>query len=98
MDKLLEILRKCDDEYLTGWEKIEERFASRRDLHAFILLDKLLPDPNGRDLISASEHDIYYLAVDPEELAEVATEEQLRDLARCGVRYEEDTESLFLFS
>jgi hypothetical protein len=64
-------------------------------LHAFNLLDKLVP--GTRDMISAAEHDEIWLEVSPEELAKVATEEQIIDLIRCGVRYERGADSLALF-
>jgi hypothetical protein len=49
-------------------------------------------------MISASEHDEFYLSVDCEALAKVATPEIIRDLTRCGVRYDEDLDSLCMFS
>ena len=44
--------------------------------------------PPGTDMVTAAEHDEIYLGVDCEELAKVATEEDLLDLIRCGVRYD----------
>ena len=59
-----------------------------------MLLDILCP--GSHDLISAAEHDQFYLSVNPEELE--ATEEELFDLHRCGVLFDPDTESLFMFA
>lgn len=75
------------------FERVENKLSKRPDLHAFLLLDKLVPDV--RDMVMAAEHDQIWLGVDVEELLEVATEQQLVDLHRCGVRC--DGESLCMF-
>ena len=81
-----------EDEFLK-FERIAEKFSSRPDLHAFILLDKLLP--GDRDMVAAAEHDEIYLSPEPKELLKVATKDQLRDLHRCGVR---DDNGLCMFT
>ncbi len=48
-------------------------------------------------MVSAAEHDEILLDVDLEELAKVATEEQIVELIRCGVRYDSSTDSLAMF-
>jgi hypothetical protein len=65
------------------FDRIEKKLSKRPDLHAFLLLDKLVPGKS--DMICAAEHDQIWLGVDVEELLEVATEQQLIDLHRCGV-------------
>lgn len=72
-------------EAYSKFENVKNKLSNRPDLHAFILLDRLVPSNN--DIISASEHDEFFLDVDLEELAKVATENDLLDLIRCGVRY-----------
>jgi hypothetical protein len=84
------------DEYLE-FEHIENKLSSRPDLHAFLLLDKLQPAP-GRDIISASEHDEFYLSIDCRELEKVITQDQVLELYRCGVMYSDDCETLSMFS
>jgi hypothetical protein len=71
------------DEFLK-FERVKDKLSQRPDLHAFILLDKLLPGTG--DMVAGADHDEIYLSPDPEELAKVATKDQLRDLHRCGVR------------
>jgi len=95
MINLKDAFDKYEDEFLK-FDRIENRFSNRPDLHAFILLDKLVP--GNRDMISCSAHDEYYLSITPDELAAVATEEQIMDLHRCGVRYDEGEDSLCLFA
>lgn len=84
-----------EDDFLK-FEDVKEKLSNRPDLHAFILLDKLVPGKN--DLISAAEHDEYYLSINPEELAKVATKDQLRDLHRCGIRHDDSNDSLCMFA
>ena len=65
----------------------------RRDLRAFTLLDKLVP--GMMDIVSAAEHDIIYLDTSVEELAKVASEEDIAILAQCGVMCDDDGLSMF---
>ena len=78
-----------------NFERIEVKFSKRHDLHAFILLDKLMPD--GHATISASKHDEIFLAFDVDELAELITEEQILELVRCGVGYDNHHDVLYKF-
>ena len=72
-----------EGEYLK-FKNIECKLATRPDLHAFILLDRLVP--SNYDIVACAEHDEIWLDVEPDTLAKVATEEDIRDLVRCGVR------------
>jgi hypothetical protein len=84
-----------EDDFL-DFEKVENPLSQRPDLHAFMLLDRLVP--GKRELISASEHDEFYLSVDCEELSKVATLEIVRELHRCGVRYSAEYDCLCMFA
>ena len=95
IENLEELFDKHDDEYLE-FERIQNKLSSRPDIHAFILLNSLVQS-DSRDMVSAAEHDEIFLDVDPEELAQVATEEQIVDLIRCGVRYSAEHDSLAMF-
>jgi hypothetical protein len=83
IDNLREFFVEHQDEYLK-FDRIKDKLSQRPDLHAFLLLDRLVPGTH--DMVSAAEHDEVWLDVDPEKLCTVATEEQLIDLHRCGVR------------
>ena len=96
-DEEKNIFSEFEDDFLE-FEKVKDKLSNRPDLHAFILLDKLVPGKKGMDLISASEHDEYYLSIEPEKLAKVATKDQLRDLHRCGIRHDPSNDSLCVFS
>ena len=95
IEEFEQLFEEYDDEYLE-FDKIENKFSNRPDLHAFLLLDKLLP--SDHDIISASEHDQFWIGVDINELLEVITEEYVKELIRCGVSYDESVESLYMLS
>lgn len=84
-----------DGEYLE-FSRIQAPLHPRPDVCAFLMLHALVP--GTRDMVSAAEHDEIWLDVDCEALASVVTEGQIVDLIRCGVRYDDDTESLAMFA
>lgn len=87
---------KHSDDYMR-FERVESKLHSRPDLCAFLLLDKLLPN-EGRDMVCAAEHDEFFLDADCEKLAEVATEDDILTLTRCGVHYDSSADSLAMFA
>lgn len=84
-----------DEEFLTFDKRVINKLSSRADLHAFILLDKLVP--GNMDIIGSAEHDEIWIDIDPEDLSKAATEEQMIELIRCGLRYNSETDSLAMF-
>jgi len=94
-------LAKTFDKYAEDYVQfgsVKNKLHSRPDLCAFLLLDKLLPNSNdGWDMVCAAEHDKIFLDINCEKLAQIATEEDILTLARCGVFYNSDTESLAMF-
>lgn len=95
--QLIETFDKYEDEYLR-FDNVEDKHSLRPDLHAFILLDELLPGDGKGDLISSATHDQFWLEIELEALACVATEEIILELVRCGISIDEETESLFMFT
>ena len=91
---LAEMFEKYDDEYIE-FDRVDNPASGRRDLHAFILLDRLIP--GDWKIISAAEHDQIWLDIDCPSLAEVITEAQVLELVRCGVGYDADTDTLSMF-
>ena len=83
-----------DDEFLK-FRRIESPRNGRPDLHAFLLLDELLP--GNTDIVAAAEHDEIYLEVNVEKLSAVITEEHIVELRRCGVRYCGEYDCLCMF-
>ena len=98
-DQLRDLFEKHDDKFLTFYAS-GGPFSSRRDLTAFKLLDALCPATGGdnKDIVSCSNCDEIVLNIDVEELANAINEEQVIELIRCGVRYNYQTESLYMFT
>lgn len=84
-----------EDEYLQ-FERVENPAHRRPDICAFIMLDRLVP--GTCDMVSGASHDEIYLHVGIGDLAAVVTDAEVRDLARCGVRYDADCDSLAMFA
>lgn len=94
MENIEAVFDKFDDEFLK-FERVENRLSNRPDLHAFLLLDKLVP--SDRDMVSNASHDEIWLEVDLEALVAAGiTEDQIRDLVRCGIRIDEDSLCMFV--
>lgn len=94
MENIKAVFEQFDDDFLK-FDRVEKKLSNRPDLHAFLLLDRLLP--GDRDMVSAAEHDEIFLDVELDDLAKTGiTEEQVRDLVRCGVRIS-DFDGLCLF-
>lgn len=91
---LKEIFDKHDSES-HKFDRVENKRSNRADLHAFLLLDQLVP--GTYDIVAAAEYDQIFLEIDPLELKKVASEEQIIELIRCGVWLDCDTDSLSLF-
>lgn len=99
---LHEMFEAATDEFLR-FERIENPRHQARDLCAFLMLQEIAPAFNRGDgkmanIISASEHDEFYLSTDCKKLAAVAAPELIRDLQRCGVRYSREYDCLCMFS
>lgn len=93
LEEMIAIIEPQDDihpEY-SEFELVENKLSARSDLHAFILLDQLVP--GNDDIVSDADHDTIWLGVESEELAAVVTEEQLTDLVRCGLSYDAEHDS-----
>lgn len=78
---------KYSDEYL-HFERVEKKRSNRPDMHAFLLLNQIVP--GTRDMISAAEHDEIYLSIDVDDLLAIASDAQILELVRCGVRLDEE--------
>lgn len=97
------IFEKHEDEFLK-FELVAHRLSNRPDLHAFLLLDSIVPpEPTSgiptrsHNMVASAEHDEIWLHTDLEKLAEFATEGQVVDLIRCGVRLDDEVYSLAMF-
>lgn len=77
------------------FDGIRNKRSSRPDIHAFLLLNDLVPGTG--DMVGGASHDEIFLAVDCEKLAASITADQVEELRRCGVRYDEETDGLAMF-
>ena len=91
---LEECFELYDAEFLK-FDRIENKRSGRPDLHAFLLLDSLIPGTS--DIVCATQHDEIFLDVDPIVLNEVISDDQLVELIRCGVRLDSESDSLAMF-
>jgi hypothetical protein len=94
-EKLIEIFKEEEDEFLE-FDKVATKFSKRSDLHAFILLDKLIP--GDRHIVAAAEHDEIWLDISLEDLAKVVTPEQVIELIRSGVRLDTHLGGLAMYA
>jgi hypothetical protein len=72
------------------------RLSGRRDLNAFLLLDKLVPSTHN--VVCGAEHDKIWLHTSIGLLLDTITEDQVVDLIRCGVGYDVGCEALWMFT
>ena len=91
--KLFETYGETDESH--KFERVAVKFSKRDDLHAFMLLDKIMPD--GHTIVSAASHDEIFLDFKMDELAAVITQEQVLELVRCGVSYDSHHDCLYMF-
>lgn len=93
---LKSVFEKWNDEY-TKFDRVENPRHPCPDVCAFLLLNELAPVKRGVDMVSAGEHDEIWLATKVEDVAKVATEEQIVELIRCGVRFCSQYEAFAMF-
>ena len=94
-EEMVKIFKDHDEDF-GEFQAIATPLSTRPDVNAFMLLDRLIP---GRfnDLLTAADHDEIYLDVDPDAFAAVATEENIIDLIRCGIRYDDEEGEFRMF-
>ena len=84
-EQIKALFEKHHDEYIK-FENVKDKLSGRPDIHAFLLLDRLVPSP-GSDMVAYSEHDEFYLDVSLDDLSKsLIAEADIVDLVRCGVR------------
>lgn len=100
-DELRDLFGRLSTEYLE-FARIEKPMHRRPDICAFLMLDAAFEKRNAlgsfSDMVIAAGHDEIFLDIRPEELAQVATPDMVRDLVRCGVRYSGEHDCLTMFA
>jgi hypothetical protein len=99
MSRLHDLFESFNDDFLK-FEGMVDKRSTRRDIHAFLLLEEIAPSSNKNwvPIICASEHDEIWLDTDCAVLADKATPEQIHELVRCGVMYSDEYDCLSMFA
>ena len=96
-----DVFEEFCDEFLE-FGRIENPKHRRPDICAFLMLDEIAPGNSGHeracDMISCARHGEFYLSTDVEEFCQNVTKDQIRDLVRCGLRYDPDSDCLCMFA
>lgn len=88
VEELENFFETHSDNFLKFKDILPARILNNRpDINAFILLDKLVPA--NRNIVCSASHDEIYLDVELEDLAKLASEADLLDLIRSGVRIDD---------
>ena len=95
LDEMKTIFDDAHDEFL-HFERVATILSTRPDLHAFMRLDKLCH--GEANIVSDAHHDEFYLSIDPSKLATVASKDDIIELIRCGVRYDDEWDTLAMFT
>lgn len=91
---LHERFEQFNGEYLK-FELVKEKRCERPDLHALLILNDLESAP--RYAISDATHDEIWLDFSPE-ILNMVNDDVIIELIRCGVRYDEEEDSLCMFA
>ena len=78
-----------------GFDSIPNKRSNREDLHALMLLDELFP--GDMDMIAWAEYERIWLSIEWRDL-ETLTDAQIKELVQCGVQYDGDKQSLYMFT
>lgn len=101
-DEFEKLFKEYDEKDYGEFTLIQDPPSKRHDLCAFLLLDKLVPesaygDGLATEILAASGHDESWLDVNMDCLRERITAADILYLVRCGIRYDEENDSLALF-
>ena len=101
------LFEKWSDDIGSGnWDfaSVKNPRHPRADLCAFIMLHEIIarcPQIKGKelftDIIGGADHDVIYLNVSLEVVAEYASESEIIDLFRCGVCVDNDIDTLTMY-
>lgn len=94
-DEMKAVFEKEGEVEFLKFDRVKEKRSARTDLHAFILIDAIVP--GERDIIGGAAHDQIWLSVDLDDLAKSITDDQVIELIRCGVMLDDDSEGLSMF-
>ena len=85
-----------DEHESRNFSEIAKPRSSRKDLHALLLLAEL-DAGSTKAIICAAEHDIIYVGVDLASFVDTITDEQLIELAICGMMFDDDGDGFSMY-
>ena len=92
---LYERFEKFNDEFIK-FDRIKNKRSLKKDMHAFLLLEELFPE-SEEEMVAAASHDIVYLSIE-EDMLEKLTDDNIIELIRCGIGYNEENDCLYMFT
>lgn len=96
MKNRIQFMEDNSDEEFLKFENVKSPLHNRPDIHGMLLLSQLDPE-NTRDMVSAAEHDQIWFDADPDLIFSKATDEQLLDLLRSGINYDDTYTGFYSF-
>ena len=92
---LFERFEEFSDEFIK-FDRIENKRSLKRDMHAFLLLEELFPE-SEEEMVATASHDTIYLSIE-EDMLEKLTDDNIIELIRCGIGYNEENDCLYMFA
>jgi hypothetical protein len=89
------INQHCENLQGCKFELVENKLSQRADLHAFILMDRILP--TNLNIISSARHKEIWFNINVDDFAAVVTEDEVLELVRCGISYDGQYDCLYMF-
>ncbi len=94
--RVRKLFEKHEGEY-RQFERVQHPLSKRPDIHALMCLDLLFPSESGESvMIGAVCNDGIYLELNKEQISSLS-ENQVIDLTRCGVIYDEERKLLMMY-
>lgn len=94
-DEIIAAFERHGETDYIKFDRVVNPPTMRPDLCAFLMLDRLCPGTS--DIVSAAEHDTFYLDINLDNLSAI-TDDDILTLVRCGVMYDDDLECLYMFT
>ncbi len=95
-ERVRQLFEKHEREYWR-FERVSLPLSNRPDMHALICLNLLFPSEPGESvMIGKACNDEIYFELNKEQISSLS-ENQVIDLARCGVIYDEECNLLMMY-
>lgn len=101
-NKFIETFEKYNYVVIDDFNIIPNKLSAKKDLHALIKLENLLKDSlknknlENNIMLSAIQEDYVYINIDVYTLLPVITENDIWELAICGIRFSSTYDCLYI--